>query len=183
MVLVLLCKGFEEAEVAIPVDLLRRGGVEVALCGVETSEVVSAHAITFGTDVMLCDVDLDKVDMVFVPGGLGGVDGILSSPAACDCLKKAKEQGKYLSAICAGPTVLSRLGLIDGCKATCYPGMEDLLVPALPQLGAKAVYDENGKVLTGQAAGAGFDLGLMMLTVLKDAATAEQVRKAVHYND
>lgn len=183
MVLVLLCKGFEEAEVVIPVDLLRRGGVEVALCGVETAEVVSAHAITFGTDMMLSDVDLDKVDMVFVPGGLGGVDGILASEAACGCLRKAKEMGKYLAAICAGPTVLSRLGLIDGCKATCYPGMEELLSPAVPQIGAKAVYDEGGKVLTGQAAGAGFDLGLMMLAVLKDAATAEQVRKAVHYND
>ena len=183
MVLVLLCKGFEEAEVAIPVDLLRRGGVEVALCGVETSEVVSAHAITFGTDVMLKDVDLTQVDVVFVPGGLGGVNGLLASEEACDCLRKAKEMGKYLAAICAGPTVLSRLGLIDGCKATCYPGMEDLLVPAVPQLGAKAVYDENGKVFTGQAAGAGFDLGLLILSVLKDGDTAEQVRKAVHYND
>lgn len=183
MVLVLLCKGFEEAEVAIPVDLLRRGGVEVALCGVDTPQVVSAHDITFGTDVMLSDVELDKVDMVFVPGGLGGVNGLLASEAACTCLKRAKEQGKYLAAICAGPTVLSRLGLIDGCKATCYPGMEDLLAPAIPQIGAKAVYDEAGKVLTGQAAGAGFDLGLLMLTVLRDAETAAQVAKAVHYND
>ena len=183
MVLVLLCKGFEEAEVAIPVDLLRRGGVEVALCGVEEANVVSAHAITFGTDVMLSQVDMDDVDMVFVPGGLGGVDGLLASSAACDCLRKAKEQGKYLAAICAGPTVLSRLGLIDGCKAVCYPGMEELLKPAVHQSGASAVYDPEHKVLTGRAAGAGFDLGLLMLEVLKGAEAAEQVRKAVHYND
>ena len=181
MVLVLLCNGFEESEVVVPVDLLRRGGAEVALCGVDAPTVVSAHAITFTADVVLKDVDMDKVDMVFVPGGLGGVDALLSSESARACLIQAKEQGKYLAAICAGPTVLSRMGLIDGKKATCYPGMEDLLAPALPQIGARAVQD--GKVLTAQAAGSAFELGLLMLEVLKDADVARQVKQAVHYCD
>lgn len=180
MVLVLLCNGFEESEVVVPVDLLRRGGVEVALCGVESLTVKSAHAITFTADVLLSDVDLAQVDMVFVPGGLGGVDALLTSETACDCLRQAKQQGKYLAAICAGPTVLSRLGLIDGVKAVCFPGMEELLRPAVPQNGAKAVRD--GKVLTGQAAGAAFDLGLLMLETLKDHESAEQVKNAVHYH-
>lgn len=179
MVLVLLCDGFEEAEVAIPVDLLRRGGVEVALCGVNGRQVTSSHVITFVADLLLAEADMDKVDMVFVPGGLGGVNGILESEAAVACLRQAKAEGKYLAAICAGPTVLSRLGLIDGVKAVCYPGMEDLLAPAIPQLDARAVQD--GKILTGQAAGSAFDLGLLMLKVLKDEATAEQVRNSVYY--
>ena len=180
MVLVLLCSGFEESEVVIPVDLLRRGGVEVALCGVESLTVTSSHAITITADVLLADVNMDDVDMVFVPGGLGGVNGILASAAAADCLRRAKVEDKYLAAICAGPTVLSRLGLIDGKKAVCYPGMEDLLVPAIPQIGSPAVLD--GKLLTAEAAGSAFELGVMMLEVLKDKATAQQVKDCVHYH-
>lgn len=180
MVLVLLCNGFEESEVVVPVDLLRRGGVEVALCGVDSLTVKSSHAITFTADVLLKDVDLAGVDMVFVPGGLGGVDAILASGTASGFLHQAKEADKYLAAICAGPTVLSRLGLIDGKKAVCYPGMEDLLPPAIPQPGNRAVRD--GKVLTAEAAGSAFELGLMMLEVLRDAETADQVRHAVHYH-
>ncbi len=179
MVLVLLCDGFEESEVTVPVDLLRRGGVEVGLCGVVHSTVKSSHNITFGTDLTLDEVDLAQVDMVFVPGGLGGVDGLLASKAAAQLLRQAKEQGKYLAAICAGPTVLSRLGLIDGKNAICYPGMEDLLAPAVPQSGTNVVRD--GTLITGEAAGAAFDLGLAMLEVLQGAEVAQQVRHSVYY--
>ena len=180
MVLVLLCDGFEEAEVVIPVDLLRRGGVEVTLCGVHSLTVTGAHGITLNADMLLADAEASKADMIFVPGGLGGVNDILASEAACACLKTARAQGKYLAAICAGPTVLSRLGLIDGVEAVCYPGMEELLAPAVLREGARAVRD--GKVLTAQAAGSAFELGLMMLETLRGSAAAEQVRESVHYH-
>lgn len=179
MVLVLLHDGFEEMEVVIPVDLLRRGGVDVTLCGVTSMTVTGAHGITLTADLPLSDADLARADMVFVPGGLGGVNGILASEEACALLKQACADDKYLAAICAGPTVLSRLGLIDGKRAVCYPGMEDLLPPALSQDGVCTVRD--GKVLTAQAAGSAFELGLMMLENLKDAAVAQQVCQSVYY--
>ncbi len=180
MVLVLLCEGFEESEVTVPVDLLRRGGVEVGLCGVTGAAVKSSHNITFGTDLTIGEVNLDEVELVFVPGGLGGVDGLLASESAAALLRQARDQGKYLAAICAGPTVLSRMGLIDGKKAVCYPGMEDLLPPAIPQPGNRVVWDEN--LITGEAAGSAFDLGLAMLELLRDSETAQQVRDSVHYH-
>lgn len=179
MVLVLLHDGFEEMEVVIPVDLLRRGGVEVALCGVTSMTVTGAHGMTLTADLALPDADLARTEMVFVPGGLGGVNGILASERACALLRQACAQEKYLAAICAGPTVLSRLGLIGGKKAVCYPGMEDLLAPAIHQENISAVRD--GRVLTAQAAGSAFELGLMMLETLKDAAVARQVSQSVYY--
>lgn len=179
MVLVLLCDGFEESEVTVPVDLLRRGGVEVGLCGVAHSTVKSSHFITYGTDLTLDQVDLNQVEMVFVPGGLGGVDGLLASEPVAKLLHQAKEQDKYLAAICAGPTVLSRLGLIDGKKAVCYPGMEHLLAPAIPQIGSPVVQD--GKLITAEAAGASFELGFALLDVLRGAEVSQQVRQSVCY--
>lgn len=82
MVCVLLADGFEESEAVVPVDLLRRGGVEVTLAGVNGLEVCSSHKITVKADCLLSQVELDQVDMVFVPGGLGGVDYLLASPSA-----------------------------------------------------------------------------------------------------
>lgn len=179
MVCVLLADGFEEAEAVVPVDLLRRGGVEVVLTGVNGTTVKSSHDLLFTADALLADVDLDQVEMVFVPGGLGGVNALLESGEARDFLARAAAADKYLAAICAGPTVLSRLGLIDGREAVCYPGMEDLLPPANPRPGNRVVRD--GRVLTGEAAGASFDLGLLMLEVLKGKDTADQVRHSVYY--
>lgn len=180
MVCVLLADGFEESEAVVPVDLLRRGGVEAKLAGVNGLRVRSSHNITVEADCLLADVSLEQVDMVFVPGGLGGVDHLLASPLARDFLGRAAAADKYLTAICAGPTVLSRLGLIDGKRAICYPGCEVNLPPAIHVPDQRVVRD--GKLLTGEAAGSAFDLGLAMLEVLKDKETADQVRHSVYYH-
>lgn len=179
MVCVLLADGFEESEAVVPVDLLRRGGVEVVLAGVNGLTVQSSHQITFTADALLSDISLEGVDMVFVPGGLKGVNGLLASESACRFLRSAAQRDKLLAAICAGPTVLSRLGLIDGKKAVCYPGCEDLLPPAIHQPGLRAVRD--GGLLTGEAAGSAFDLGLLMLEALKGKEVSDQVRRSVCY--
>lgn len=179
VVCVLLAPGFEESEAVVPVDLLRRGGVEVILAGVEAEAVPSSHAVTVTADCLLADVDLERVDMVFVPGGLGGVDHLLASPVARDFLARAEAADKYLAAICAGPTVLSRLGLIDGKRAVCYPGCEGMLPPALHVAGQRTCRD--GKLLTGEAAGSAFDLGLLMLEVLEGKPASDAVRHSVYY--
>ena len=178
-VCVLLADGFEESEVVVPVDLLRRGGVEVILTGVNGKSAVSSHGIRIEADALLSEIDAAAADLLFVPGGLGGINGILASKDACTALKTAAANGKWLAAICAGPTVLSRLGLIDARNAVCYPGMEELLVPAVPHPECSVLQD--GRLLTARAAGAAFDLGLKMVEVLVDTDTAQGVRASVCY--
>lgn len=179
MVCVLLADGFEESEAVVPVDLLRRGGVEVKLAGMQSLTVQSSHAITVTADCLLSEIAPEQVEMVFVPGGLGGVNNLLAEPRVADFLRGCFALEKYVAAICAGPTVLSRLGLIDGKKATCYPTCTQLLPPAVYQPGEAVVQD--GNLLTGEAAGSAFDLGLAMLTVLKGKKTADEVRASVCY--
>ena len=181
MVYVLLAPGFEESEVVIPVDLLRRAKVEVTMLGVSGMQVVSSHGIEMKADALLSEAELDRAEMIFVPGGMGGVNAILADEAACDLLRSAAAQGKWIAAICAGPTVLTRIGLMAGRKATCYPGMEELLPPAEAQPGADVVVD--GAFITSKAAGTAFDLGLKMIEVLQNAQRAEKVRLSVHYRD
>lgn len=180
MVYVLLGEGFEEAEAIVPVDLLRRAGVEVALTGVTGERVTSSHGITVVCDCALREVDEEDLTMVMLPGGLGGVEAIQASEAALGLVQRAADRGAYIAAICAAPTVLARLGLLDRRQAVCYPGMEDQMLSAVVQRGAPVVVD--GHIVTGEAAGSAFAFGLKLVELLTDGETAQRVCQSVHYH-
>lgn len=179
MVVMLLGTGFEESEAVVPLDLLRRAGVEVSAAGLAGTQVTSSHGVTVTADCTLDQVDAAQVEMVILPGGLGGVAAIEGSQAALKLVGQVYKAGGYVAAICAAPTVLAQLGITDGRKAVCYPGMEGQMGQADMQVGERVVVD--GKVVTGQAAGSAFDFGLKLVELLKGAAAAEEVRHAVHY--
>ena len=180
MVYVLLGEGFEEAEAIVPVDLLRRAGVEVKLVGLTDDKVTSSHGITVVCDCALREVDEDALTMVLLPGGLGGVEAIQANEAALGVIQRAWDRGAYIAAICAAPTILARLGMLDRRQAVCYPGMEDQMLSAVVQKGQAVVTD--GRLITGEAAGSAFDFGLKLVEILTDKATADKVRHAVHYH-
>lgn len=181
MVVILLGTGFEEAEALVPADLMRRAGIEVVLTSVtDHLEVTGGHGITVKADRRLSKIAPGNVDLVMLPGGLGGVRAILYCPAALDLVKAVHAGGAPVAAICAAPTVLAKLGLLNGRKAVCYPGMEDQLTGALPQVGSPVVVD--GAVITGEAAGSAFDFGLKLIEILRGKGDADKVRNGVHYH-
>ena len=180
MVYVLLGEGFEESEAIVPVDLLRRAGVEVSLAGVTDKTVLSSHGIAVTCECTLREIDEENLTMVFLPGGLGGVEAIQASETALGIVQRAADRGAYIAAICAAPTILARLGLLDRRQAVCYPGMEDQMLSAVVKKGSPVVTD--GHIITGEAAGSAFEFGLKLVEILTDAQTAQQVRQAVHYH-
>ena len=180
MVVILLGHGFEESEAIVPADLLRRAGVQVVLAALEGTEVTSSHGVTVKADAALNALDADQIDLLFLPGGLGGVEAIQSCPAALELIRAVYGKGKYLSAICAAPTILGSMGLLEGRRAVCYPGMEDGLTGAKVQKGHGIVVD--GSLITGEAAGSAFEFGLKLVELLKGSAAAQQVKDAVHYH-
>lgn len=180
MVAILLGKGFEEAEAIVPADLLRRAGVEVRLVALEGRAVEGSHGITVQADLTLSEVNPDELEMLMLPGGLGGVAAIQNSLGALALIDQAYARGVYLAAICAAPTILARVGILDRRSAVCYPGMEDEMGSAVVDKGASVVVD--GHIITGRAAGSAFDFGLRLVSVLKGPNAAEDVRNAVHYH-
>ena len=180
MVYVLLGEGFAEAEAIVPVDLLRRAGVEVKLVGLKGKKAVSSHGIAVECDCTLREVDEGDVTMLVLPGGMGGVEAIHASEAALGLIQRSGDRGAYIAAICAAPTVLAHLGMLDRRKAVCYPGMEEQMLSAVVQKGKAVVAD--GHLITGEAAGSSFDFGLKLVEVLKGKEAAEAVKKAVHYH-
>ena len=173
MVFILLADGFEEAEAIVPADLLRRAGAEVALVGVTGAVVTGAHGIAVTCDRELEQVDPKEMELLMLPGGLGGVENIGASPAAMALIRTAADCGCYVAAICAAPSLLGKLGLLDGRHAVCYPGMEQTMGAAVPQAGQSVAVD--GRFITGEGPGAAFDFGLKLVETMKGAAAAQQV--------
>ena len=177
MVYLLLGTGFEEMEAIAPLDLLRRAGVEVRTVGVTGKTVYGSHRIGIEADILIDELDPKDLDMIILPGGLGGVASARASRAALDALKYAWDNGKFVAAICAGPTVLADLGITDGKKATCYPGCEGGMGSAILAENAPVVQD--GRLITGTSAGCAIPFGLKLIEALKGPEEAERIAKQI----
>lgn len=180
MVMILLGDGFEESEALIPTDLLRRAGIETKLIGIHSLSVTGGHGITVTADLLLSQVCVDQADMVVLPGGLDGVAAIQDSLTAQGLIQGAYDRGIYLAAICAAPTILAHMGLLDRRRAVCYPGMEDQMGSSVVQRGTSVVTD--GHIITGEAAGSAFEFGLKLVEVLRGPDWAKEVKHAIHYH-
>lgn len=176
MVYILLGTGFEETEAIAPCDLLRRAGVETCFAAVGEQTVTGSHGIAVRADVTLEEIDFDAMQMVVLPGGLKGVQTIGLSRQALELVRRAYDAGKYVAAICAAPTILAALGITDGKRATCYPGMEDRM-GAAQMMAVPTVTD--GTVITGQAAGSAMAFGLALVAALRGKEAAQAVADAV----
>ena len=180
MVYILLAPGFEEAEALVPADLLRRAGAEVALVSLSGDLVPGSHSITVKADLTLDQIDPGRVELVMLPGGLGGVNALGADPRVEPFVRRVYDNGGYVAAICAAPTLLGAFGLLSGKRAVCYPGMEDQMPHAQSCPSVPFVVD--GRVVTGEAAGSAFPFGLKLVELLRGADAAQQVKDAVHYH-
>ena len=177
MVYMLLGTGFEETEAIAPLDLLRRAGVQVLTVGVNGKTVYGGHGIGIEADIELDQMDLTDLDMIILPGGLGGVASVRASKSAMDALAFAWENEKFVAAICAGPTVLADLGITADRTAVCYPGCEDGMGTATVLADAPCVRD--GRLLTGASAGCAVEFGLLLVEALKGKESSDAIRRQI----
>ena len=176
MVYVLLGTGFEEVEAITPVDLLRRANIPVLTVGLSGKTITGGHGITVQADITIDEIDLTDLDMIVLPGGLGGVASIRACNEAMEAIAFAHSNGKFTAAICAGPTVLADLGIPDGKKAVCYPGCESAMGDASIQQCA-AIRD--GQLITGTSAGCATAFGLALIAALKGETAANTVKDQI----
>lgn len=175
-----LAEGSEEVENLAVLDVLVRAGIEVKLISITgKKEVVTSHNVHIVTDALIEEVDLKSADVLFIPGGLPGTTNMMNHPGLCQGLKDACTEGRRVAAICAAPSVLGQLGLLEGKNATCYPGFEDKLTGAN--------YTKNGVVTDGNittARGLGYalDLGLELVALLDSKEKAAQIKAAIQYD-
>lgn len=176
-VLVVLADGFEEIEAITPIDVLRRAGLEVIVAGVGKREITGSHGITVETDLMLEQYE-GLPDAVVLPGGSPGAENLNKSEALQDILQKASRSNKIIGAICAAPAVvLAPAGLLDGKKATCYPGYENQFGQKIKFSADRVVTD--GLIVTSRGPGSALEFALELVGRLVDKETAEKLSKKI----
>lgn len=175
-----VANGSEEVELLAVVDVLVRGGQDVKLVSVTGSrEVVSAHGIKLEADCEFSEADCSDADILFLPGGMPGTRNLAAHEGLCQALLKASQEGKRLAAICAAPSVLGGLGLLEGRKATCYPGFEEELKGA--EYTRQGVVTD-GNITTARGLGYALDLGLELLSFLTDREYAARIKASIQYD-
>ncbi len=180
-VFVFLADGFEDVEALIPVDVLRRGGVDVTTVTInDTPAVTSAHGVTLMADLLFEDIvdALPEADLLLLPGGMPGASNLNEHEGLKQALVRQFEQGKKVAAICAAPLVLGGLGLLRGKNATCYPGFEGTLEGANY---TGELFTVDGNITTGEGPAAAFPFAYCLLEQLTDAQTAHDVAEGMRF--
>ncbi len=179
-----LADGFEEVEALAPLDIMRRAGLQVLTVGIGGRELTGAHGIKVTAD---CDEDMyfsslakdieknSGLEMIFLPGGMPGTLNLANSRTVEDAIKTALGQNAYIAAICAAPSILGDMGLLNGKNAVCYPGFEDRLKGASIQ---KENIVLDGKLLTARGMGVAVDMGLKIVEMLISKEKADALRHA-----
>ncbi len=180
MVYLFLADGFEIMEAMAPLDILRRGKVEVKTVGLFGKTVTCSKGVEVKADITIDQVEMDKCEMIVLPGGIPGATNLRDSDEINDIIDYAEAHGIYMAAICAAPMVLGLKGVLRGKKAVCYPGYENDL------LGAECMDPEygvvtDGRVITSRGAGASIEFGLALLTALKGVEAADSVAEKMQY--
>jgi len=175
---VFLADGFEEGEALIVVDILRRAGIETVMAAIgEKSDVDSSRNIVVKADAFANDIDFAPVNLVVLPGGRLGTENLRYSGVVRHAIAEFKDH-KMIAAICAAPSILAELGLLEGKMATCHPDYEDKMAGTVLTGGSVAV---DGNIITGQGLGATFDFAFELVNQMVGAEKVEQIKKAICY--
>ena len=171
-VLVPLAPGCEEVEAVTIIDLLRRAEIQVTVAGLVDGPITASRGVRILPDTTLDQVLEDEFDMIVLPGGLAGSDQLADDPRIGLLLKKMAGSGRFIAAVCAAPKVLAHHGLLQGRRATAYPGV--LQAANHPDITGEAV-TRDGRIITSRSIGTVMDFALELIQALR----GQEVRDSV----
>jgi 4-methyl-5(b-hydroxyethyl)-thiazole monophosphate biosynthesis len=171
-VLVLFADGSEELEAITVVNILRRAGVSVTLAGLDAGELMGSRGVMLMPDETLDDVFHEEYDMIVLPGGQPGTNHLKDDPRVIRLVQRMAQQGKYVAAICAAPSVLAAAGLLDSRQATSFPGA---LTPYPKVKLQQAAVVEDGKIITSRGPGTAMDFALTLVERLAGSPKRQEV--------
>jgi 4-methyl-5(b-hydroxyethyl)-thiazole monophosphate biosynthesis len=175
-VLVPLAEGFEELEAVTIIDVLRRAGIDVVIAALGESPVAGSHGIRIAADTPLGALAEQQFDMIAMPGGMPGADHLRKDARIAELIHRLRGQGKPVAAICAAPMVLAAAGVLDGRRATSYPGF-------LKDAQQTTVVDESvvidGGIITSRGPGTALDFALALVEELAGGDVRNEVEAAL----
>lgn len=171
--IVFLADGFEECEGLMAVDLMRRAGIEVTTVSVGKSKtILSSHGIELRADALAAEADFAAADALVLPGGLAGTANLAASETVKEQCLAFYGSKRLLAAICAAPSILASLGLLEGRQATVHPNFENKMQGALLTHTPVAC---DGNIVTGRGLAASIEFALELVKRLAGEEKAEKV--------
>lgn len=179
MIYVFLATGFEDIEALAPVDIMRRAGLQVQTVSVTGDRLVqSSHGVGIVADTLLPDVNFHEAEMLVLPGGLPGATNLDACRPLTQAIRRHREAGGAIAAICAAPLVFGHLGLLEGRRATCYPGVEPELKGADY---TAAIVEQDEGIITGKGPAAAFEFGYAIVDHFLGQGASLPLRKGMIY--
>ena len=180
MVAIFFADGFEEIEAVTVYDILKRAEIEVLAVGVGGLEIEGTHGLKITTDVEISDVDTENIDVAVLPGGMPGTKNLEGSVKLITLLKNLDLKGKRIGAICAAPSILGKLGMLEDREAICYPGFEKYLKGAM--ISRKSAVTD-GNITTSKGPGTAIGFALELVRLLKGEKTAKVLASGLQYKE
>ena len=176
---IFLADGFEEIEALTVVDLLRRAGIDIKMASIMGKRsVTGSHGIAVEADALFEDADIEDADMLILPGGMPGTSNLFECEPLKEKIREFNDKGRMLAAICAAPTVYGRMGLLEGKKASCYPGCEKDLKGADVQT-AEVTFCDN--FITSRGMGTAISFGLAIIEHFQGKEAADSMAEKIVY--
>ncbi len=176
---IFLAEGFEEIEALTVVDMLRREEMDIQMVSITGKDMVTgSHNISVKADILFEKADFTRTGMLVLPGGMPGTENLRAFSPLRDLICRFQREGKKLAAICAAPTVLGDLGVLEGKRACCYPGMESQLK------GAKVTEEKveiDGNIITSRGMGTAISFGSAIIEIYKGREAALNLKKKIVY--
>lgn len=177
---IFLADGFEEIEALTVIDVLRRADMPVKTVSVSSSEYVTgAHGVIVKADAIFDKELLSDPEWLILPGGMPGATNLYEHEQLREILVRHNDGKKKIAAICAAPAVvLGQLGILNGKKATCYPGFEKLCAGA-EMIDSPVVIDDN--IVCGNGPANAMSWALNIVGVAKDEQAALRIANGMLY--
>ena len=176
---IFMANGFEEIEALTVVDICRRADIKIITVSIAgRRQLLGAHAIAIHADEVYDNVDFSQMDGIVLPGGMPGTRYLGECRPLTELLLQFFREGRKVAAICAAPSVLGGLGILEGKKAACYPGFEDKLK------GAEVVFDQvvrDGNVTTSRGMGTAIPFALDLVSQLVSEEKAQELKTGIIY--
>ena len=176
---VFLAEGFEEIEALTVVDICRRCGVAIDTVSItERNQVTGSHGVAVMADKVFSQAEFGAYDMLVLPGGMPGTKNLEAHEPLMEQIDAFYENGKYIAAICAAPSIFGHKGILKGRNACSYPDFESHLEGAVVTKGPVEISDH---VITSRGMGTAIEFGLAIAGVLGTPEKAEEIARAIVY--
>jgi protease I len=133
-VIILATHGFEQSELLVPLEKLRKAGAYVDVVSPERGEIRGWHEKDWGqsvkVDKTVAEANADDYDAIVLPGGQINPDLLRIDAAALQLIRAFVDSGKTVAAICHAPWLLVELDAVRGREVTSYKSIKTDVINA-----------------------------------------------------